>query len=79
MTVTLVAPDVSVWASRGVTFPCRLLDREAGLWHGAGRAPEEEQQGDRSAHGGLRHDAAGDGHEGGGTHSPGRALLLVRS
>ena len=59
--------------------PVRLVDGEASVWHGAGRAPEEEQQGDRSAHGSLRHDAAGDGHEGGGTHSTGRAHPLVRS
>ena len=45
----------------------RLLDGEAGVWYAPGGAPEEEQPGDRSAARGLRHDAAGNWHEGGGT------------
>lgn len=42
------------------------MDREAGLWDIVERALEAQWKGDRSAHRGVRHDAAGDGHEGGG-------------
>lgn len=42
------------------------MDGEASVRHDAGRTPEEERTRDRSAAGGLRHDAAGDRHEGGG-------------
>lgn len=45
----------------------RLLDGEASIWHGAGGASEKDQPWDRSADWGLRHDAAWDRHEGGGT------------
>lgn len=47
-------------------FSARLLDGEAGIRHSSGGAPEEEQPWDRPAHRGLRDDAAGDRHEGGG-------------
>lgn len=45
---------------------CRYMDGEACVWHGAGGTPEEEQSRDRSTLRGLRHDAAGDRHEGRG-------------
>lgn len=44
----------------------RLVDREACIWHRAGRTPEEEREGDRPAVRGLCHDASRDRHEGRG-------------
>ncbi|KAG8009032.1 Rho GTPase-activating protein 17 [Nibea albiflora] len=45
----------------------RLVDREARIWHRAGRTPEEEREGDRPADRGLCHDASRDRHEGRGS------------
>jgi len=38
------------------------MDREASVWHSSGGTSEAHRQRDRSAHRGLRHDAAGDRH-----------------
>lgn len=49
-----------------MVLSARLLDGEAGVRHGPGGAPEEEQPRDCPAHRSLRDDVAGDRHEGGG-------------
>ena len=59
--------DLHVVSSSSHPSPVRLVDGEASVRHGPGGAPGEEPPGDRSAPGGLRHDAARDRHEGGGT------------
>lgn len=47
-------------------FVFRLVDREACVWHWAGRTPEEKWKRDRPAVRGLCHDASRDWHERGG-------------